>query len=228
MNDSMNTKGGGEVIIKIENLKKSFKDLVVIPGLTRDFKASERIAMIGRNGAGKTTLIRCILGLYEYEGKIEVMGMNPRKDREIILQNVGFVPQIPPPVKLTVKEMLSFISKITATDKNKFIEISTDLGLDVEANLNKPFYKLSGGMKQKLLVSFALGRSPKILLMDEPSANLDPAARKILFEYLENFRKDALMIISSHRVDEIETLVNRLIEMDLGQIVVDEPLHNSL
>ncbi len=82
--------------------------------------------------------------------------------------------------------------------------------------------KLSGGMKQKLLVSFALGRNPKILLMDEPAANLDPKARKILFEYLHNFDKDALMIISSHRIDEVEGLVNRLIEMDLGKIVVNK------
>jgi len=214
-------------IITINQLTKSFKKTTVIENLSHEFKAGERIALVGQNGAGKTTLIRSILGLYKYEGTIEVLGMNPRTEREKILQNIGFVPQIPPPIKMTVSEMLNFFGKLTNTDKNKFIEISENLGLDVTANLNKPFMKLSGGMKQKLLVSFALGRNPKILLLDEPAANLDPKARTILFDYLHKFNKDALMIISSHRIDEVEGLVNRLIEMDMGKIVVNQEVINS-
>ncbi len=211
-----------EILISVDQLTKSFKKTIVIENLINRFKAGERIALVGQNGAGKTTLIRCILGLYKYEGSIEVLGMNPRKERELILQNIGFVPQIPPPIKMTVGEMLDFFGKLTNTDKQEFIEISENLGLDVQTNLSKPFMKLSGGMKQKLLVSFALGRKPKILLMDEPAANLDPKARTILFDYLHKFDKNALMIISSHRIDEVESLVNRLIEMDMGKIVVDK------
>lgn len=211
-----------ETLIGVNQLTKSFKKTKVIENLSRDFKAGERIALVGQNGAGKTTLIRSILGLYKYDGTIEVLGMNPRKEREKILQNIGFVPQIPPPIRMTVGEMLDFFGKLTDTDKQKFITISENLGLDVNSNLHKPFMKLSGGMKQKLLVSFALGRSPKILLLDEPAANLDPKARTILFEYLHKFDKNTLMIISSHRIDEVETLVNRLIEMDMGKIVIDK------
>ncbi len=211
-----------EILISVDQLTKSFKKTTVIENLTNGFKAGERIALVGQNGAGKTTLIRCILGLYKYEGDIEVLGMNPRKERELILQNIGFVPQIPPPIKMTVGEMLDFFGKLTNTDQQEFVEISENLGLDVQSNLNKPFMKLSGGMKQKLLVSFALGRKPKILLMDEPAANLDPKARNILFDYLHKFDKNALMIISSHRIDEVENLVNRLIEMDMGKIVIDK------
>ena len=102
------------------------------------------------------------------------------------------------------------------------------MGLAIEENLHKPFFKLSGGMKQKLLISFALGRKPKILLLDEPSANLDPQAREILFDHLQNFRKDSLMILSSHRMNEIKTLVNRVVEMDLGNIVVDKIVEPEL
>jgi len=211
-----------ETLIAVDRLTKSFKKTAVIENLSRDFKAGERIALVGQNGAGKTTLIRSILGLYKYDGSIKVLGMNPRKEREKILQNIGFVPQIPPPIKMTVGEMLDFFGILTDTDKQKFINISENLGLDVKSNLQKPFMKLSGGMKQKLLVSFALGRSPKILLLDEPAANLDPKARTILFEYLHKFDKNTLMIISSHRIDEVETLVNRLIEMDMGKIVIDK------
>ena len=211
-----------KTLIAVKHLTKSFKKTTVIEDLSHEFKAGERIALVGQNGAGKTTLIRSILGLYKYEGSIDVLGMNPRTEREKILQHIGFVPQIPPPIKMTVGEMLEFFSTLTHTDKERFIEISENLGLDVQANLNKPFMKLSGGMKQKLLVSFALGRNPKILLMDEPAANLDPKARTILFDYLHKFDKEALMIISSHRIDEVEGLVNRLIEMDLGKIVINK------
>jgi ABC-2 type transport system ATP-binding protein len=211
-----------ETLIAVNGLTKSFKKTTVIENLNHHFKAGERIALVGQNGAGKTTLIRSILGLYKYEGEIDVLGMNPRTEREKILHHIGFVPQIPPPIKMTVGEMLEFFGTLTNTEQEKFVEISENLGLDIESNKTKPFMKLSGGMKQKLLVSFALGRNPKILLMDEPAANLDPKARTILFDYLHKFDKNALMIISSHRIDEVEGLVNRLIEMDLGKIVVNK------
>ena len=123
---------------------------------------------------------------------------------------------------MTVKEMFSFFSKLTGTPTDKFMDISNNLGLMVNENLKKPFLKLSGGMKQKLLVAFALGRNPKILLMDEPSANLDPKAREVFFDYLKNYDKDTLMILSSHRISEISVLVNRAVEMDLGEVVSDK------
>ena len=209
-------------MIKINSLSKAFKKQEVIKNLTIDFNAGEKIALIGQNGAGKTTLIRCILGQYNYEGHLEIMGMNPRKERRNILQNVGFVPQTPPPLKMTVDELLNFFVKLTDTPKEEFISLTHSLGLIIEENINKPFFKLSGGMKQKLLIALALGRQPKILLLDEPSANLDPQAREILFDHLQNFRKDSLMILSSHRMNEIKTLVNRVVEMDLGIVAVDK------
>jgi len=209
-------------MIKINSLSKVFKKQEVIKNLTIDFNAGEKIALIGQNGAGKTTLIRCILGQYNYEGYLEIMGLNPRKERRNILQNVGFVPQTPPPLKMTVDELLNFFVNLTNTPKEEFINLTHSLGLIIEENINKPFFKLSGGMKQKLLIALALGRQPKILLLDEPSANLDPQAREILFDHLQNFRKDSLMILSSHRMNEIKTLVNRVVEMDLGIVAVDK------
>jgi ABC-2 type transport system ATP-binding protein len=213
---------GNKALIDIKNLSKTFNKVKVIKDLTVQFNRGDRIALIGQNGAGKTTLIRCILGLYTYDGFLSVLEKNSRTQREDILHHVGFVPQLPPPLKMTVAEIMDFFSIITKTDKDKFVKIANDLKLDVNSHLHKPFLKLSGGMKQKLLVSLALARNPKILLMDEPSANLDPDARKVLFKYLKELPEDTLMILSSHRVDEIEDLVNRLVEMDLGEIVVDK------
>ena len=216
-----------EPLIISKGLSKSFKKIEVVKNLTTNFNKGERIALIGQNGAGKTTLIRCMLGHYVYDGTLSVLGLEPRKQRVDILKEVGFVPQIPPPLKMTVSEMLDFFSKITNTPKGNFIDIAYDLGLQVKENMGKAFLSLSGGMKQKLLVAFAIGRAPKILLLDEPSANLDPAAREVLFKYLDEFNKDSLMILSSHRMNEISTLVNRVVEMDLGEIVLDEYLDSG-
>ena len=211
-------------LIKAEGLSKSFNKTEVLRELDIEWSAGERIALIGQNGAGKTTLIRCILGQYVYDGKLNILSKNPRKQRVEILKEVGFVPQIPPPLKITVKEMLSFFSNISNVPKDRFMQIANELGLKVEESFSKPFVALSGGMKQKLLVSFALGREPKVLLMDEPSANLDPAAREIFFNYLAEYNKEALLILSSHRMAEIKGLVNRVVEMDFGKIVLDEKL----
>lgn len=211
-------------LISIHKLSKFFKKQEVISDLSLDFMSGERVSLSGPNGAGKTTLIRCILGQYTFKGDLQVMGLNPHTNHQEIMQEVGFVPQIPPPLKMTVKEMLDFFSRLTKTPVESFLKICDDLGLQMEENYKKPFLKLSGGMKQKLLVAFALGRNPKILLMDEPSANLDPKAREVFFDYLDNYDKDTLMILCSHRINEIEGLVTRAVEMDLGKVILDKQI----
>jgi ABC-2 type transport system ATP-binding protein len=217
-------------VIRADKLSKSFGKVEVLKQLSVDFNEGDRIALIGQNGAGKTTLIRCILGQYVYDGQLDVLGKNPRSHRVDILKEVGFVPQIPPPLKITVKELLKFFSDLSGVRQEEYVDIAEKLGLKITDSFNKPFVALSGGMKQKLLVSFALGKKPAILLMDEPSANLDPAAREIFFDYLGHYNKEALLVLSSHRMSEIEGLVNRVVEMDFGQIVLDkvlQPVENT-
>ena len=128
-------------LIVAENLSKSFKKIEVVKNFTTNFNEGERIALIGQNGAGKTTLIRCVLGHYVYGGNLNVLGYEPRTQRVEMLKEVGFVPQIPPPLKMTVSEMLEFFSKITNTHKNKFIDIATNLGLQVKENMGKAFQR---------------------------------------------------------------------------------------
>ena len=213
---------GNKPLIRARELTKAFNKVEVLRKIQFDFNVGDRIALIGQNGAGKTTLIRCILGQYIFDGNLEVLGKSPRSNRVDILKEVGFVPQIPPPLKLTVKELLNFFAGLSNTTVDEYIEIAENLGLQVNPALGKPFVALSGGMKQKLLVAFALGKKPAILLMDEPSANLDPAAREIFFDYLGNYNKEALLVLSSHRMAEISGLVNRVVEMDFGKIILDK------
>ncbi len=211
-----------QALIEFHGLVKKFNQTTVLNGLDNAFYGGERIALIGQNGAGKTTLIRCILGEYVYDGELRVLGKEPRTFRKEILKHVGFVPQLPPPLRLTVGELVSFISGLTATPEKSFFDIAEALGLRIQDNIRKPFFKLSGGMKQKILISLALGKRPKILIMDEPTANLDPQARQVFLDYLKDFNHETMMLLSSHRISELQQIVNRVIEMDFGKIVLDE------
>src|SRR6185369_6955345 len=107
-------------------------------------------------------------------------------------------------------------------------DLAGRLGLDVDAILARQFVRLSGGMKQKLLIAIALGREAQVLVMDEPAANLDPEARKIFFDLLAERLDNGTIIISSHRLDEVSALVNRVIEMDMGKIVLDDKVADAV
>ncbi|MCW9014877.1 MAG: ABC transporter ATP-binding protein [Gammaproteobacteria bacterium] len=208
--------------IQFQQVGKQFKKVSVLKNIDLDIGAGNRVALVGSNGAGKTTLIRCLLGEYNCEGNVLVDGLKPRDNRQLVLKRIGFVPQLPPPLKMPVGQLLSFSASVCDADVDRMIHVAERLGLEVEQIRNRPFVKLSGGQKQKLLISIALGRDTDILILDEPAANLDPEARHIFFQILAEKPEHTVMLISSHRLDEVASLVNRVIEMDQGQIVLDD------
>jgi len=215
-------------MIQFNNVAKTFRRARVLDGISLDIGLGERVALIGSNGAGKTTLIRCLLGEYTYDGAVTVNGLDPRGNRTAVLGNIGFVPQLPPPLKMPVGQLIDFSAALCGTDPQRIHDIAKRLGLDVESTLSRQFVRLSGGMKQKLLIAIALGREARVLVMDEPAANLDPEARKIFFDLLAERQNEATMIISSHRLDEVSSLVNRVIEMDMGKIVLDDKVADDV
>ena len=215
-------------MIRCENLSKSFKRARVLDGVNLDIALGERIALIGSNGAGKTTLIRCLLGEYVHDGKVTIDGRSPRTERTAVLGNIGFVPQLPPPLKMPVGQLIEFSASLSGADPRQIDAIAGRLGLVVDGIRARPFIKLSGGMKQKLLIAIALGRDARLLIMDEPAANLDPEARKIFFDLLAERQEKATMLISSHRIDEVAALVNRVIEMDMGKVVLDDKVADDV
>ncbi len=215
-------------MIQFKNVVKNFRRARVLDGISLDIGLGERVALIGSNGAGKTTLIRCLLGEYTYDGAVAINGLDPRDNRTTVLGNIGFVPQLPPPLKMPVGQLIDFAAALCGTDPQRIHAIAQRLGLDVEGILSRQFVRLSGGMKQKLLIAIALGRDAKVLVMDEPAANLDPEARKIFFDLLAERQNEATMIISSHRLDEVSSLVNRVIEMDMGKIVLDDKVADDV
>ncbi|RAU22104.1 ABC transporter ATP-binding protein [Paramagnetospirillum kuznetsovii] len=209
-------------MISFANVSKTFKRHKVLDGITLSIETGERVALVGSNGAGKTTLIRCLLGEYLHEGEVTVGGLDPKANRKAVLARVGFVPQIPPPLKMPVGELVNFAAAVCDSDPERIIAMMRSLGLDWDMVRSRPFVKLSGGMKQKTLIAVALGRDADLLIMDEPAANLDPEARHIFFQQLHDRKDRAVMLITSHRLDEVASLVNRVVEMDQGKVALDD------
>jgi len=209
-------------MIRFEKVVKRFRRQQVLKGIDLSIERGHRIALVGSNGAGKTTLIRCLLGEYLCEGRVLVDGLDPRGHRREVLSRIGFVPQLPPPLKMPVGQLLSFSAGLCGADPARMEAVAERLGFDVRGFRSQPFVRLSGGQKQKLLISIALGRDSDILVMDEPAANLDPEARHIFFQLLAERQQNAAMLISSHRLDEVAALVNRVVELDQGTVVLDD------
>ena len=215
-------------MINFKQVSKQFRKVKVLNNIDLDINHGDRIALVGSNGAGKTTLIRCLLGEYNFQGEITVDGLEPWENRTEVLKRIGFVPQLSPPLKMPVGQLIKFAAGVCDSDPEKMIAICSQLGLDETEIKHRPFNKLSGGQKQKLLISIALGRDADLLVLDEPAANLDPEARHTFFQLLAEKQQDTAMIISSHRLDEVAALVNRVIELDQGNIVLNDHVADQI
>jgi ABC-2 type transport system ATP-binding protein len=210
-------------MIEINNLTKKFEKTLSLKSVTLDFKIGDAVALMGANGAGKTTLIRSILGYYHpNSGSVSINGLDPIKERTEVLKHISFVPQLPPPIKLSLSELISYVCKSSATDEKLIYYYAKEMKLDLKANLNKSFFKLSGGMKQKLLIAISLAKESKIVIYDEPTANLDPKARDDFYRLIAQNEKEKLALFVTHRIEEVQSIVNRKIYMDMGEVVSDE------
>ncbi len=213
------------MIVKIENAVKNFGEVNVLDDITLEIKEGDKIAMLGPNGAGKTTLIRAILGYYRLNsGKIEVDGMNPVMHRTQILKKISFIPQLPPPIKISLNDLINYICTTTGVQKESIIREAEDMELDVGKNINKPFFKLSGGMKQKFLIAIALARKSELYIFDEPTANLDPKGRENFYHLLKNLDERSSVIYVTHRLEDLKGLTNRLVYLDIGKITEDKKI----
>ncbi len=213
------------MLVTAEKVNKTFMGSKVLDNVSLTIESGDRIAMMGPNGAGKTTFVRAVLGFYHIDsGKIEVDGFDPVKNRVDVLKHVSFIPQLPPPVKLSLEELLLYVERSSGVSRARIFEESGRMDLDLKKHISKPFFKLSGGMKQKLLIAIALSKKSELLIFDEPTANLDPKGREKFYELLTEIDEKCSTLFITHRLDEIEGLVNRKIYMDLGKVVEDEKI----
>lgn len=212
-------------MIKISNLTKKFASHISLNNVSCEFNKNDSIALMGANGAGKTTLIRSILGYYHpNSGEVLINDMNPVKHRTKVLKDISFVPQLPPPIKLSISELIKYISISADVDKELISHYANEMKLDLNSNLNKSFFKLSGGMKQKLLIAISLAKKSNIIIYDEPTANLDPKARDDFYRLLKQNEDEKVLLFVTHRLEEVKNLINRQIYMDLGEIISDDKI----
>ncbi len=211
-------------MIVVEHLSKRFGNLTAVDDLSFSVSVGEAVAFWGANGAGKTTAIRCLLNLIPYEGTITVGGLDVAKQGKEARRMMGFVPQeLTFHDDLSVRETLNFYAalKKAATDK-EFTAMLDRLALT--AHLDKQVRDLSGGLKQRLALAIALLSDPQLLILDEPTSNLDIGARDdFLALLLELKHAGKTLIFSSHRLEEVTALADRVLLLEGGKLSVDAP-----
>lgn len=215
-------------MIEVHQLWKSYGRRPVLQGLSFRAERGTRTALVGPNGSGKTTLIRCLLGLVRFEGSIALDRLDPLRDHVEAQRRVAYVPQRAPSLPVPVGELVAFWSAERRAPREALLAATRALGLDLAAVWAQPFPSLSGGMQQKLLAGMALATDCPILLLDEPTANLDPAARTAFFDALSRRDPAPTVLLSSHRLEELRHLVDRVVVLDEGRIAFDDRLDRFL
>lgn len=205
-------------MIRIENLHKTFGKLKVLNDLSTTFEAGECVALLGPNGCGKTTLIKSVLGMVLPEkGNIFFEDKNISK-HTAYRQHIGYMPQIGKyPDNMQIGQVIDMIRNIRGAEN----EVDMDLfqKFEMDKLKSKKMRTLSGGTRQKVSATLAFMFQPKVLILDEPTAGLDPIASEILKEKIIAARdQKKLILITSHILSELEEVVNRVIYMQDGEI----------
>lgn len=197
---------------------------VVLDDVTLSIAPGERVALLGLNGAGKTTFMRCLLGLLPFEGRLSIAGHDVRTAGLLARASLGYVPQRAPHFEGTLAEVLDFFCRLRDIVPREARERLVSLGLDVDAHAAKPVRALSGGMLQKLLLALALAARVPLLLLDEPTANLDARARKEFLRLLAGVNGGTTILLASHRFTDVKAVADRVLMLRDGRLAFDGPL----
>jgi ABC-type multidrug transport system ATPase subunit len=189
-----------------------------VDNLSLQVAEREAVALWGPNGAGKTTAVKCLLGLLAYDGRITVNGLDAKKQGRQVRAAIGYVPQQQSFYdEMSTYDTALFFARLKGTPVKQASELLGQVGLG--DHYRKAVGALSGGMKQRLALALALQGDPPALVMDEPTSNLDAAARDQLLHLLAEVKAAGKTIIfSSHRIEEVETLADRVLVMEKGQV----------
>ena len=209
--------------IEVINLSKSYKSKQAVNSINFKINENEIVGLLGPNGSGKTTTIGMILGLLKpTSGKVLINGMDIEKNKISLLHKMNFIsPYIELPKKLKVKQNLIVYGKLyNIKNLNEQIDyLSEKLRLD--QLLDKITGELSSGQKNRVSLAKALINDPTILLLDEPTASLDPETGDFIRTFLENYKKEKkiAVLLASHNMDEVKRLCNSVLMMKDGDIV---------
>ena len=207
-------------IITIDNVCKNYKTKKALDNVSLSIKQGELFGLLGVNGAGKTTLIKILCGLTrKTSGTITINDFNLDKEIDKIKEIIDISPQETSVANnLTVKENLEFFANIYNNNDSKTINEIVDI-FNLNEVLNQRAKTLSGGYKRRLSIAIALISKPKILFLDEPTLGLDVFARRELWNIIKNLQKNITIILTSHYLEEIENLCDRVAILSNGKLL---------
>ncbi|MCD5400058.1 MAG: ABC transporter ATP-binding protein [Dehalococcoidia bacterium] len=211
-------------VISVESLNKRFGDLAAVDDISFSVRRGEVFGILGPNGAGKTTTLECIEGLQEpSSGRISVLGTEVARDPNTVKERIGVQLQASAYFDyLTLTEILELFGRFYSRRVPPAKLLST-VGLEDKANTTVG--KLSGGQQQRFTIAATLVNDPEVVFLDEPTAGLDPQARRNLWDFVQSINSQGrTIVLTTHYMEEAEFLCNRVAIMDQGRIVtLDTP-----
>ncbi|MBM3527983.1 MAG: ABC transporter ATP-binding protein [Alphaproteobacteria bacterium] len=212
--------------VVVDRLTKAYKAVVAVDSISFALDTGACTALLGGNGAGKTTTISTIMGLVEPTGgRVTVLGAEMPRQRHLVLHRINFEsPYVNMPMRLTVRQNLNVFGMLYGCGDVAGRIRSLAEELELTDFLDRPTGKLSSGQKTRVALAKSLINNPEILLLDEPTASLDPDTADWVRGRLERYRRDrgATVLLASHNMGEVERLCDRVIMMKAGRIVDDD------
>ena len=212
------------MFIQVKNLSKKFNDTIAVNNINLNIEKNKTLGLLGPNGCGKTTTIGMLLGLIKpSEGEIIIEGKNLNEySRDEILVRINFAsPYIELPKKLTVQQNLEVYGRLYGIKnlEERIEDISEDL--DIKNFFKKKTGELSSGQKNRVSLAKSLINKPEILLLDEPTASLDPDIGDFIRSYIQDYqsKNHVTILLASHNMSEVERLCDSIIMMKKGKII---------
>ena len=215
-----------EVVIKANNISKKYDESYALDSIDIEVSKGQIMGLIGPNGAGKSTFLQSVLGLLKTEGNLEVLGLDPRKDRHKLLKEVCSITDVAVlPKWMTVQQLLSYIDGVhPGFDLDKCISILSRTNIKLHSKIKV----LSRGMVVQLHLSLVMAIDAKILILDEPTLGLDLVYRKDFYSQLieDYYEGNKTILISTHQVEEIEGVLSDAVFMNQGRIVMQDSIES--
>lgn len=215
--------------ISVKNIVKTYGTQRAVDGISFEIPSGEIVGFIGPNGAGKSTTMKIITGfLSDFEGEVLVNGIDVRQNPIEVKKSIGYLPEHNPLyLEMYVKEYLMFVAKIYGLNKdaeNIVDEIIKRVGLEKE--VHKKISMLSKGYRQRVGLAAVLVHDPKVLILDEPTTGLDPNQLIEIRSLIEAEGKSKTIMLSTHIMQEVEAICDRVIIINNGHIVANDTAEN--
>lgn len=212
-----------ETVIQVEHLSKHYGEVRAVDAISFQAERGGTYALLGGNGAGKTTTIAMLLGLLlPTQGRIHILGEDMLAHRYRVLPRMNFSsPYVDLPQRLTVAQNLAVYARLYGVPSVHERLIRLGRELDIEQFFKRPYRSLSAGQRTRVALAKALLNEPEVLLLDEPTASLDPDSADRMRRYLQDYqtRSGATLLLASHNMAEVERLCDHVIMLRAGRIV---------